>query len=185
MLDLVWKMDIKLNYNHKISDQNFYKLPENRTVWRIGLKARTVTSNYFPQPFKLVANIAIELFKTIGCIGESTIRFSCSPSLAKGCEVITHLFSLCLLGFVYNAAFYSTKQQEFDLLIGKKTDFIHPYHLKLNPLKKGSIEPSKFLFEKTIMRNELSSYNMNRYSDSLEGSSYQKFSDGMMAFNSG
>ena len=139
-------MNVKLNYNHEISDQNFYKLPENRTVWRIGLKARTVTSNYFPQPFKLVANIAIELFKTIGCIGESTIRFSCSPSLAKGCEVITHLFSLCLLGFVYNAAFYSTKQQEFDLLIGEKTDLKHSYTLK--QLKEGSNRTLKIFVRK-------------------------------------
>lgn len=176
-------MNVKLNYNHEISDQNFYKLPENRTVWRIGLKARTVTSNYFPQPFKLVANIAIELFKTIGCIGESTIRFSCSPSLAKGCEVITHLFSLCLLGFVYNAAFYSTKQQEFDLLIGEKTDLKHSYTLK--QLKEGSIGPSKYLFEKNMWRHKLSSYNMTRYSDPFEGSSYQKFSNPMMAFNPG
>jgi len=172
-------MKIKLNYNHEISEKGYYRLPENRTVWRIGLKARIVTSNCFPQPFKLVANIAIELFKTIGCIGESTIRFSCSPSVAKGCEVITHLFSLCLLGFVYNAAFYSTKQQEFDLLIGKKIDG-NALNMR-NKTKEGTIGPSDLLYEKTIMRQELSQYNITRYTDPFDGSSYQKFYDRKVA----
>ncbi len=173
-------MEIKLNYNHEIKERIYYRLPENRTVWRIGLKARIITSNCFPQPFKLVANIAIELFKTIGCIGESTIRFSCSPSVAKGCEVITHLFSLCLLGFVYNAAFYSTKQQEFDLLIGKKINANAAYMLKKT--KEGTIGPSDLLYEKTIIRQELSEYNITRYADPFDGSIYQEFSGGMVAY---
>lgn len=174
-------MKIKLNYNHEINEQNSYRLPENRTVWRIGLKARIVTSNSFPQPFKLVANIAIELFKTIGCIGESTIRFFCSPSLAKGYEVIKYLFSLCLLGFVYNAAFYSTKQQEFDLLIGKKIDGKVTTRM-VKKSKQDTIGPSTLLYKKTIMKNELSTYIIDRYSDPFEGSTYQNFFGCMMAF---
>ena len=118
------QQSISFSYPQTIKEGAFYRPFINTSVWEVGLRARIFVEDLtkdkaWPFPVtRFIAIVAIEFFKEMGCVVESSYRFACTPSWRAGKELVIHVVMLVSLG-LYNAVFYSSQRQEEDLIRGQ------------------------------------------------------------------